>query len=221
MLTASQCHEPVVRRTPGDAVGREFPVRSPRCSRRQNQYFIEVLIDERDRIRRRHARITRQPGEDRVRLRQGMTAQTQRPPPRPLGDRLMAFVRSHQQRHSDARVHRQAPTSHRRTESISAYIISSVTAASPRETRRPSASRSSRAVRPPGVTCTPVPYGEMSTVVPGVRPRASRRCLGSTTRPPESITASMGKCYQSDPISMSDAAPQGANDCCGRYFFGC
>lgn len=64
MLTASQRHEPVVRRTPGDAIAREFPVRSLCCGRRQNQYFIEVLIDERDRVRRRNARVTRQPGED-------------------------------------------------------------------------------------------------------------------------------------------------------------
>lgn len=147
-----------------------------------------------------------------------MTTQAQRPAARPLGDRTMVFVRGDQQRHSDARVHRQAPSTQRRTESISADTVSSVTAASPRETRRPSASRSSRAVRPPGVTCTPVPYGEMSTVVPGVRPRASRRCFGSTPRPPESITASTGTCYQRDPISISDDSASYTRRCVSSQF---
>jgi hypothetical protein len=106
MIAGSQRDEPVVSRSSGDAIVREFPVRFPRGGRRQNQWLNEVLINQCDSVRRRNARVPRQPGEDRVRLRQGVTAQAQRAPTRPLSDRKMAFMRRDQQRHSDARVHR-------------------------------------------------------------------------------------------------------------------
>lgn len=83
---------------------------------------------------------------------------------------------------------------------MSANIISSVTTVSALATRRPSLFRTSRAERPPGTICNPGPYAEMSTVEPGVSPNASRSCLGTKMRPPESITASMGPWYQRNPI---------------------
>lgn len=52
MLAAGQRYEPVVRRTPGDAFAGEFSMRPLRCQLRKDQYFVEVRIDERDRIHR-------------------------------------------------------------------------------------------------------------------------------------------------------------------------
>lgn len=92
MFAGSQRHEAVVRPAPGDATGRELTVRSLRGRRRQNQCLIEVLINQRYGILRRNACVTRQPGEYRVRLREGMTAQAQRSPACPRGNRTMTFV---------------------------------------------------------------------------------------------------------------------------------
>ncbi len=83
---------------------------------------------------------------------------------------------------------------------MSAKISSSEIRLEPRPIKRPSSDSITSAVRPPGMMVIPPPYAETSTVEPGVRPRESRRALGSRIRPPESIVASMGTGYHLVPM---------------------
>jgi len=137
---------------------REFAMGVSHPSRREKQRLLEVFIDEHRGVGRCETCIAGQAGQYRISLHEGVAAQTQCPSLRPRENPGVVRVRRHQQRYGDARVDSCGRSrGQRRPESINAYIISSVTTVSPWETRRPSASRSSRAVRPPRVICTPLP----------------------------------------------------------------
>lgn len=211
MLARCQRNQSVVCRTSRDTSPGELAMCGSRGTRTELQRHGEVPIDQRHSIGSSYASVAGQPGEDRVRLRQGVPTKTQCSTLGPRSDHRVVSVRRHHQRHGDAGVDRRhGHRCQRRPESISANIISSLTSVSARATKRPLASRSTRAVLPPGVICNPPPYAETSTVDPGVSPSASRSCLGKTIRPPESMTASMGLGYQRDPIrrvGRSDHAP--------------
>ena len=91
----------------------------------------EVLVDQRHRVRRAHPRITGQASQHGVGLDQGMPTQTQGPTSRPLLDRPVRLVRSHEERNGHAGVDSPARSvCHRRPESISANTCSSVTTVS-------------------------------------------------------------------------------------------
>jgi hypothetical protein len=193
MLTSRQRDQRIVGRAARHAHAGALPMGHPGSASRKHERLGEVLVDEPDRIRRRHAGIARQPRQHRIRLCQAVATQAQCPTPSPRHNLPMMLMSGNQQRYGDAGIHRHDIRSYqRRPASMSPNIISSVTTVSLQATSRPVASRSSLAVRPPGVTCTPLPYWETSTTVPGVRPNASRSALGTTMRPTESITASIG-----------------------------
>lgn len=197
MLTSCQSYESVVRRATGDAPSGELPMGGARGTRAEREGFSEVLVDQRHRIGGMNASIPGKSGQHRVCFGQRVPAEPKSSPLGPRRDHGMLEMRGHKERQRDTRVDRSdRHRRQRRPESMRANIISSVTTVSARATKRPSASRSSRAVRPPGTMCNPPPYAEISTLVPGVSPNASRSCLGRTTRPPESMTTSMGPRYQ-------------------------
>ncbi|MCU1477307.1 MAG: hypothetical protein JWQ64_2000 [Subtercola sp.] len=199
VLTGGQSDEPIVCRSARHTTLLEFTVRTARGVGREHEQLGEIVVYQRNRICGSHARIPREASENRVRLGERVPAEAKHPSYGPGGDRTVSLVCFDEQRYGDARVERE--TRQRRPASINANMTSSETVVSERATRRPPSARDNRAVRPPGVTCIPPPYADTSTLEPGARPNASRRLLGRRSRPPESIVASMGLAYHSNPTN--------------------
>src|SRR6516165_6926214 len=195
MLLGGKCYERVIDGTTCDTQTaervRQFP--GPRAAQQQRR--SEAGFQQPGPVGRRQSRIAGQPGEDGIGLGEGVAGQRDLLPVPPARHRRVIVVGTDDQRDGDAGVDRDR---HLRPASMRAKTTPSSTGVSPAETSTPSSS-TSRAVRPAGTTCAPAPYGEMSTLVPGSKPSASRMGLGKTIRPAWSMTVSMGKRYHRIP----------------------
>lgn len=85
---------------------RAHSMRKPAGASREHERLAEVLVGEADRIRCRHPRIIGQPGQHRVRFRQAVATEAQRPATRPRGDLPMMLMTGNHRRYRDAGVDR-------------------------------------------------------------------------------------------------------------------
>src|SRR5579872_6080516 len=172
------------------------------ASRAQRKRRRETCLEKPHRICRSDSRVPGKPRQNRIGLWQRVSAQRELLSCPPRTDRKMVPMRLDKQRNRNAGIDRDR---HLRLASISAKTTASSISVSLAETRTPFSS-TRRAVRPAGTTCTPAPYGEMSTVVPGCSPSESRIDFGSTIRPAWSMIASMGKRYHPVPTQIGRAS---------------
>lgn len=154
MLGGREPDQRVVHRAAGDAQPAERLRQACKGVRVELKRRAEPLAQQPRRIGGRQPHVTREASEDRVGLRQRVTAQRQLPTMAPTDHIPVCAVGLHEQRHRHARV--ECQRGHRRPESINPKTSSSSITVSPVATSAP-ASSTRRAVRPVGTSASPAP----------------------------------------------------------------